>query len=457
LRSYITPDAFEIIESDDQRARFRLFTLPTEGVRPEITAGRSKRRADLAAAIKAQETGAPRWRRTLKTSTARPRLPKSPDAALPEREPFAVGDWVMWAPCEYPQADASKDAEAGSGKALARQAVRCVGQVWSMAPGAGSWWVTTDRSATSGEVHLMHRRKLWNGTYSFTIGGSQVVSVGAAGAAEDMLTLRDGIGQKPARPVSYAEWQPPKGSDLAPVREPVDVFRSELLLPVWGRGEVRHAPHVEVIADGLTFVVVASRTNRGEATYRPHLVTPGDEVVMAFPEVDALPVAVDRCLSYTREVRAAARREAEKGEASWVSFGGAAWGSAYRGRYLVPEWSEVGTCPECDNESIPLLSVVRLPDKQAFPAACSLCVGMKHRAQSDELLSAARRRHAAGFQAGLGSLVTAARRSVRAWAMTEHGADRETASRFAWWYGANPRDDFPVAWTNWKKERAASA
>jgi hypothetical protein len=444
LRTFLTPDGNrEVIESDDGRARFWLYAPPPADSMPQAKEAHRKRRAELVAAIEARRP-APRWRRTLKTSHPRPRLLKSPDATPREREPFAVGDWVTWT-------QRSEDAEEAGADATGAGAVGVVGQVWSMAPGTGAWWVTTDRSATTGEVHLMNRRKVGADTFAYFVGGAMVSSLGPAGAQTEM-TERP-YGAVPEPPVSYAAWQPPKGSGLAPVREPVEVYQSEWLLPVWGRGHVRHTPHIEVRADWLTFVITAAGLHHGEPTYRAHLLARGNAVLVTLPAASAVPIAVEACAQYARRVRESARRETDKGDAYYVRYG-EGLGVAYSGRYLIPQWEGNGTCPGCDKEGEPLLSVVELPGRREFAAACSWCVGMKHRANPEELLDAARLRYAAGVQGGRTSIVAAAYQSVREWARSEHGADEETARRFTWWYCAHPHDDYPVAWQQWTAARA---
>ncbi|MEU3330044.1 DNA cytosine methyltransferase [Streptomyces albus] len=193
MRTYVQ-DTFEIIESDDGRARFRLFTLPDEGVSPETVAGYARRRADLVSAIEKRETHTPKWR-PLKPRAPKTRLPKSPDAPGFVADAFAPGDWIEWLEGE----------------------MRVVGQVWSNGPQAGSYWVTTDRSAVTGRVFRMTRSKVpGSGTgksarYVYSVDGSQVRSLGAAGADVDMSHLPDFLGEKLPVPESYADHSPRRG------------------------------------------------------------------------------------------------------------------------------------------------------------------------------------------------------------------------------------------------------
>ncbi|WP_335940011.1 hypothetical protein [Streptomyces sp. PTD5-9] len=193
MRTYVQ-DGFETIESEDGKARFRLFTIPTEDVAPQIVAGHARRRAELVTAIEKRDARAPKWR-PAKTSAPKVRLPKSADAPGFVADPFAVGDWVEWFEGD----------------------TRIVGQVWSHAPAAGSFWITTDRSGVTGRAFHMTRSKVpGSGTgkdarYTYRVGGSTVSSIGAAGADVDMTQLPDSLGTLPEAPESYADYVPPKG------------------------------------------------------------------------------------------------------------------------------------------------------------------------------------------------------------------------------------------------------
>ncbi|MFJ9427907.1 DUF3560 domain-containing protein, partial [Streptomyces sp. NPDC101249] len=193
MRTYVQ-DGFEVIESEDGKARFRLFTVPAEDVAPHVVAGHARRRAELVTAIEKRDARAPKWR-PAKTSAPNMRLPKSADAPGFVADPFAVGDWVEWFEGE----------------------TRIVGQVWSHAPSAGSYWITTDRSAVTGRAFRMERSKVpGSGTgkaarYTYRVGGATVRSMGAAGADVDMTQLPDSLGTLPEAPESYADYVPRKG------------------------------------------------------------------------------------------------------------------------------------------------------------------------------------------------------------------------------------------------------
>ncbi|MFI7142899.1 hypothetical protein ACIBQ5_35910 [Streptomyces massasporeus] len=200
MRTYVQ-DGFEVIESEDGNARFTLHMVPTEDVAPNVTAGYARRRAELVSAIEKRDARAPKWR-PAKTSAPALRLPKSADAPGFVADPFAVGDWVEWFEGD----------------------TRIVGQVWSHAPAAGSFWITTDRSGVTGRVFHMTRSKVpGSGTgkdarYTYRVGGSTVGSIGAAGADVDMTQLSDSLGMLPEAPESYADYVPPKGHQAyAPV------------------------------------------------------------------------------------------------------------------------------------------------------------------------------------------------------------------------------------------------
>ncbi|MEU7153870.1 DUF3560 domain-containing protein [Streptomyces sp. NPDC045456] len=199
MRTYVQ-DGFEVIESEDGRARFTLLTVPSEGVDPKITEGYARRKAEFVSVIEKRDARTPKWR-PAKTSAPVQRLPKSADAPGFVADPFAIGDWVEWFEGD----------------------TRIVGQVWSHAPAAGSFWITTDRSSVTGRVFHMTRTKVGRGTgknacYTYWVGGSAVRSVGAAGADVDMTQLSDSLGTLPEAPKSYADYVPRKGrQSYAPV------------------------------------------------------------------------------------------------------------------------------------------------------------------------------------------------------------------------------------------------
>ncbi|MER5358519.1 DUF3560 domain-containing protein [Streptomyces sp. NPDC002785] len=209
MRTYVQ-GAFEVIESEDKRARFTLHTVPTEDVDPKVVQGYARLKAEFVAEIEKREAHAPKWR-AAKTSASALRLPKSADAPGFVADLFAVGDWVEWFEGD----------------------TRIVGQVWSHAPRAGSFWITTDRSGVSGRAHVMNRSKVpGSGTgkaarYTYRVGGSTVRSMGAAGTDVDMSGLPDSLGIRSEAPESYADHAPRKGyQPYAPV--PVHVGAVEV-------------------------------------------------------------------------------------------------------------------------------------------------------------------------------------------------------------------------------------
>ncbi|MEU6467433.1 hypothetical protein [Streptomyces sp. NPDC046976] len=294
MRTYVQ-DGFETIESEDGKARFRLITIPTEDVAPQIVAGHARRRAELVTAIEKRDARAPQWR-PAKTSAPKARLPKSADAPGFVADPFAVGDWVEWFEGD----------------------TRIVGQVWSHAPAAGSFWITTDRSGVTGRVFHMTRSKVpGSGTgkaarYTYRVGGSTVSSVGAAGADVDMTQLSDSLGTLPETPESYADYVPPKGyKAYAPVSAYV------------GRVEVRgDRVWYPMVIDGVRMDADA----KGNGEWLVSVPGVGREplAVASAPVVKGM--AAERAAAMLRELR-------ERADATQhVGFG-----AAYSRKYVIRE------------------------------------------------------------------------------------------------------------------------
>ncbi|MEU3754199.1 hypothetical protein AB0H17_15755 [Streptomyces olivoreticuli] len=92
-------DGREIIESADGHARFMLPTVPSEDADPKTIKGCAKRRMEVVSAIERRDSGAPKWRSTLKKSHPKVRLTNETDG--PGYEPKGIeslGAWVVDGP-----------------------------------------------------------------------------------------------------------------------------------------------------------------------------------------------------------------------------------------------------------------------------------------------------------------------------------------------------------------------
>ncbi|MFD8415502.1 hypothetical protein ACFV2Q_27695 [Streptomyces sp. NPDC059650] len=318
-----TDDRHERLTSADGQLTFTLVRVPTEDVRPEIVEGYHRRRDELAAAVEnrnAQSAQTPeerdqeraKWQRGYKAANGlelwRPapslRLTPRTDASGLTPAEYALGSWVTW-----------QDTATGT---------QVTGQV--MAPGANkdTWFVSTDRTAVTGEYHVLSRGGKKSTGYSYSINGDTTGLLPAAGPPEpvpfESLPAVDSI---PARPVaSYADHVPKKGMAMA--REPVPVLV--------GPDEVRGAEVVfPVTADHIPFVVkVDQHDASGTLLYALRVEVDGQTVVELWKE-ETRAAAVDAAVR-------AARRASELGDKPLYA----------RGRNHRLDVAEDGVCARCN-------------------------------------------------------------------------------------------------------------
>ncbi|GAA3126816.1 hypothetical protein GCM10020254_87770 [Streptomyces goshikiensis] len=320
-----TDNRHERLTSTDGQLTFTLNRVPTEDVRPETVEGYQRRRDELAAAVetrnaqstktreeRAQELA--KWQRGYKAANGlelwRPtpslRLTPRPDAPGLTPAEYALGSWVTW-----------QDTATGT---------QVTGQV--MAPGANkdTWFVSTERTAATGEYHVLSRGGKKSTGYSYSINGETTGLRAAAGPPEpvpfESLPAVDSI---PARPVaSYADHVPKKG--MAMVREPVPVLV--------GPDEVRAAEVVfPVTADHIPFVIkVNQHQASGTLLYALRVEVDGQTVAELWKE-ETRAGAVDAAVR-------AARRASELGDKPLY----------VRGRNHRLDVAEDGVCARCNRQ-----------------------------------------------------------------------------------------------------------
>ncbi|MFF8280033.1 hypothetical protein ACF05T_28720 [Streptomyces lateritius] len=320
-----TDDRHERLTSADGQLTFTLVRVPTEDVRPEIVEGYQRRRDELAAAVEnrnAQSTQ-PReerdqerakWQRGYKAANGlelwrpAPSLRLTPRTDAPGLTPaeYALGSWVTW-----------QDPATGA---------QVTGQV--MAPGANkdTWFVSTDRTAVTGEYHVLSRGGKKSTGYSYSINGDTTGLRPAAGPHEpvpfESLPAVDSI---PARPVaSYADHVPKKG--MAMVREPVPVLI--------GPDEVRAAEVVfPVTADHIPFVVKVDQHDASSTLLYALRVEVDGQTVAELWKEETRAAAVDAAVR-------AARRASELGDKPLYA----------RGRNHRLDVAEDGVCARCNRQ-----------------------------------------------------------------------------------------------------------
>ncbi|MFE6165793.1 DUF3560 domain-containing protein [Streptomyces sp. NPDC056486] len=200
----------EVIESRDGKARYTLAVVPTEDVRPETREAYETLRDELCDVIDAREARTPKWR-AKRGPAATMKLEPSADAPGYAATGFEdLGAWLEWT--HISMTGVAEDGRSTSTGHPVR------GQVWSQAPQAATWYVTTDRSGHTGEYHVMTRSGS-DGAYRYSIGGSAVRHAGEPGTqlGFDEMPARGAAEPKPVE--SYGEWDAEKRGFLphAPV------------------------------------------------------------------------------------------------------------------------------------------------------------------------------------------------------------------------------------------------
>ncbi|MDA5279944.1 SNF2-related protein [Streptomyces sp. Isolate_45] len=243
-------DGRDRLTSTDGRLTFTLLNVPADaGVLPETVEAYHRRREEFAAVVAARNAQSAqsseerdrelaRWQRGYKAANGlelwKPvpalRLTRRTDAPGLTPAEYALGSWVTW-----------QDTTSGT---------PVTGQVMSPGAAANTWFVSTGRTAVTGEYHVLARDGKKATGYSYSINGATTDLRPAAGppapAPFESLPAVDSI---PARPVpSYADYVPKRG--MAMVREPVTV----LVGPDEVRGDEVVFP---VTVDGIPFVVTA--------------------------------------------------------------------------------------------------------------------------------------------------------------------------------------------------------
>ncbi|MFI9214292.1 hypothetical protein ACIGW7_39955 [Streptomyces sp. NPDC053253] len=319
-------DRHERLTSADGQLTYTLARVPTEDVRPEIVEGYQRRRDELAAAVETRNTQSTqtreerdqelaKWLRGHKAANGlepwrpTPSLRLTPRTDTPGLTPaeYGLGSWVNWQ-------------DTGTG-------TQVTGQVTSPGANKDTWFVSTERTAVTGEYHVLSRTGKKSTGYSYSINGDTTGLRPAAGPPEpvpfESLPAVDSI---PARPLaSYADHVPKKG--MAMVREPVPVLV--------GPDEVRATEVVfPVTADHIPFVV---KVSQHEAS--------GTLLYALGVEVDGQSVAA---LKWTEETRAGAvyaavrvaRRASELGDKPLYA----------RGRNHRLDVAEDGVCARCNRK-----------------------------------------------------------------------------------------------------------
>ncbi|MFI8365233.1 hypothetical protein ACIGD1_34415 [Streptomyces sp. NPDC085612] len=322
-------DRYERLTSADGQLTFTLNRVPTEDVRPEAVEVYQRLRDELAAEVetrnaqgtqtreeRAQELA--KWRRGYKAANGlelwrpTPSLRLTPRADAPGLTPaeYALGSWVTWQ-------------DTGTGQQV-------TGQV--MAPGANkdTWFVSTERTAVTGEYHVLSRGGKKSTGYSYSINGDTTGLRPAAGPPEPVpfenLPAVDSI---PARPVaSYADHVPKKG--MAMVREPVPV--------VVGTEEIRRSidgleVSFDVTVDGIPFVVKQDRDDASLTTLYEIRVESDERIVALLWKEETRAAAVDAAVR-------AARRASELGDKPLYA----------RGRNHRLDVAEDGVCARCNRQ-----------------------------------------------------------------------------------------------------------
>ncbi|MDH6544956.1 hypothetical protein [Streptomyces sp. SPB4] len=292
-------DRHERLTSADGQLTFTLNRVPTEDVRPETVEGYRRLRDELAAAVETRNAQSTQtreerdqelanWQRRYKAANGlelwRPtpslRLTPHPDAPGLTPAEYALGSWVTW-----------QDTATGA---------QVTGQV--MAPGAAkdTWFVSTERTAVTGEYHVLSRGGKKPTGYSYSINGDTSGLQPAAGVPEpvpfESLPAVDAI---PARPVpSYADYVPKPG--MAMVREPVPVLV--------GPDEARAGEVVfPVTADGVPFVI---RVDQHDASltllYSLRVEVDGETVAQTRWTVESRASAVEAAVHIARTSRESA-------------------------------------------------------------------------------------------------------------------------------------------------------
>lgn len=324
-----TDDRNERLTSADGQLTFTLLRVPTEGVRPEIVEGYRRRRDEFAAVVETRNTQSAqtreeraqelaKWRRGYKAANGlelwrpTPSLRLTPRADAPGLTPaeYALGSWVTWQ-------------DTGTGQQV-------TGQV--MAPGANkdTWFVSTERTAVTGEYHVLSRGGKKSTGYSYSINGETTGLRPAAGPPEPVpfenLPAVDSI---PARPVaSYADHVPKKG--MAMVREPVPV--------VVGAEEIRRSidgleVSFDVTVDGIPFVVKQDQDDASLTPLYEIRVESDERIVALLGKEETRAAAVDAAVR-------AARRASELGEKPLYA----------RGRDHQLDVAEDGVCARCNRQ-----------------------------------------------------------------------------------------------------------
>ncbi len=178
----------EVVRSDDNRMRYTLATLPS-WARADLRAGYERFREELADEVRSYEAGPPPFRPAEPLAPDALKLPKSPKARGFRPKVYGIGDWITWQP------------QGEDGPTLH-------GQVWSQAP-KNTFYVVTDRSAITGEYHVMRRERQSDGGYLHWIGAAPVTS--RSGEEPEQLPFDPAVelapgAVRPAPPGSYAAW-----------------------------------------------------------------------------------------------------------------------------------------------------------------------------------------------------------------------------------------------------------
>ncbi|MBV6700247.1 hypothetical protein KV557_24610 [Kitasatospora aureofaciens] len=209
----------------------------------------------------------------------RMRLPKGQENAWAPK-PFEVGDWIEWTPDEE-----------------GAEPIR--GCVWSPGAHANRWFVWTDRSATTGEYHVLTRNRRRDGSYSYSVSGGGVPrSLGQA--VPDPVPTQEG--QELPRgatvaptPIPYAQWRDPAGHMQFPV-PPVELTVHHRQAPMGGP-----LPFLDVTVNGSPYVLRLDRADNGIELF--HVETApaqGESEELAYG-VESRASAVGICVRHYRQ------------------------------------------------------------------------------------------------------------------------------------------------------------
>lgn len=290
-----TEDQRERLTSTDGHLTFTLARVPIDDVRPETVGGYQRRRDKLAAAVETRnaqnaqsreerDEQLAKWQRSYKAANGLelwrppPALDLTPRTDTPGLAPaeYAIGSWVTW-----------QDTATGT---------QVTGQVMSPGAATNTWYVSTERTAVTGEYHVLARSGKKKTGYSYSISGATTGLRPAAGPPEPLpfesLPAVDSI---PARPVtSYADHVPKDGTAM--VREPVSVLV--------GPDELRAAEVVfPVTADHIPFVVKIDQHNESlTLLYTLRVEVDGQTVAELWKE-ETRAAAVDAAVRAARQSR----------------------------------------------------------------------------------------------------------------------------------------------------------